>query len=277
MSNLTILEKHKLEKLLGMGTGYVLDFNNYSFQEYLLERLGIDIYSEKYNYSSGSKANRLRALWKVEPNNITAKSIIALLEYWQTNNLLLTSSVTSDDQVLASECNKIAERLLQDNDAESIDSFISYSDDKNFSLLIKSLNESISSGQPEATLDRLHTIITRYIRMLCKKHQIPYEKDFPLHSIYGKYFRYLKQNNAIESEMTEVILKSTIDILESFNRVRNNQSLAHDNPLLNYDESLLIFNSVVRAVKFIVSIEQKYDDENQRRNNADIEIDEIPF
>lgn len=44
--------------------------------------------------------------------------------------------------------------------------------------------------------------------------------------------------------MTECILKSSISTLEAFNRVRNEQSFAHDNSILNYDESLLIFNHV---------------------------------
>ncbi|MDO9631067.1 MAG: abortive infection family protein, partial [Humidesulfovibrio sp.] len=40
-------------------------------------------------------------------------------------------------------------------------------------------------------------------------------------------------------------------LLESFNDVRNNQSLAHDNPILNYEESLLIFNQVAASIRFI--------------------------
>ena len=32
--------------------------------------------------------------------------------------------------------------------------------------------------------------------------------------------------------------------MEAFNKVRNDESLAHDNPTLSYDESLLIFNHV---------------------------------
>jgi hypothetical protein len=51
--------------------------------------------------------------------------------------------------------------------------------------------------------------------------------------------------------MTERILKSSISILEAFNDVRNNQSIAHDNPILNYNESVLIFNHVSSAIKFI--------------------------
>ena len=51
--------------------------------------------------------------------------------------------------------------------------------------------------------------------------------------------------------MTDRILKSSISTLEAFNHVRNNQSLAHDNVLLNYDEALLIFNHVSASIRFL--------------------------
>jgi hypothetical protein len=57
--------------------------------------------------------------------------------------------------------------------------------------------------------------------------------------------------------MTERILKSSISTMEAFNHVRNNQSLAHDNPVLNYDESLLIYNHVCASVRFLESLESR--------------------
>ena len=75
--------------------------------------------------------------------------------------------------------------------------------------------------------------------------------------------------------MTERILKSSISILEAFNDVRNNQSFAHDNPILNYNESILIFNNVSSVIKFMESIEQdRPDNESQE---VKTEWDDIPF
>lgn len=56
--------------------------------------------------------------------------------------------------------------------------------------------------------------------------------------------------------MAERILKSSISVLEAFNDVRNNKSLAHDNPILNYEESLLI-NHVAASIRFIKALETK--------------------
>lgn len=49
MSNLNSIEREKLEKLLDMGEGYVLDFSNQKLQEFVFEYTKIDIYADKYN------------------------------------------------------------------------------------------------------------------------------------------------------------------------------------------------------------------------------------
>lgn len=85
MSDLKSIEKMKLEKLFDMGSGYVLDFSNRTFQEFIIDNTGINIYDDKYDYASGSKANRLRAFWKKEPNYLVGRLLSDLLEYWRTN------------------------------------------------------------------------------------------------------------------------------------------------------------------------------------------------
>jgi len=276
MANLSSIEKIKLEKYFEMGGGYVLDFSNRTFQEFFVDNFGIDIYDAKYDYESGSKANRLRAFWNKEPNHVVGKSISDMLEYWKTLKLIGVQEISIAEQNLANECNKIAERLKQDSTVENIDAIQSYADDKNFSLLAKSIRESIYNNEPETALDRLHTFVVRYIRRLCDKHQIPYDKNVPLHSLFGGYVKYLTKNKVLESEMTERILKSSIAILDSFNKVRNDQSFAHDNPILNYNESIVIFNNVVNAIRFIESVETN-NSGSQTQTIDDSEWDTIPF
>lgn len=58
--------------------------------------------------------------------------------------------------------------------------------------------------------------------------------------------------------MSKTILKQSISLLSEFNNVRNNKSYAHDNPILNHDESLLIYKSVVNTLEFISSIDEDF-------------------
>ena len=81
MSNLTITEKRKFEQLLGMNSGYVLDFTNRGFKEFVFDSTGRDIYDARYDYASGSKANRLRAFWETEDNAVVGKLMGEMLDY----------------------------------------------------------------------------------------------------------------------------------------------------------------------------------------------------
>ncbi|MBE9102180.1 restriction endonuclease [Vacuolonema iberomarrocanum] len=114
MSDLSSIEKLKLEKILGMGSGYVLDFSNRTFQEFITESVNINIYDEKYNYYSGSKANRLRAFWQQEPNLLTGQLLEKLLEYWQVQKLIEQQFISAVEQSLFDECQTIAKRLKGD-------------------------------------------------------------------------------------------------------------------------------------------------------------------
>lgn len=276
MSNLSSIEKLKLERLFKMDSGYVLEFSNRTFQEFILENTGVDIYDDKYAYSSGSKANRLRAFWSKESNYLVSKLISALLEYWKAQHLLNSYDVSANEQELYDDCKKIAEKLKQDSAVENIEAIQPYSDERNFSLLAKSIREGIQRNEPEKELDRLHTYVVKYVRMLCDKHGITYDKKVPLHGLFGGYVKHLKESNLIEADMTERILKSSISIMEAFNKVRNNRSLAHDNSVLNYHESLLIFNHIANSIKFIEAIENVEEEKGKQDASKDT-WDDIPF
>ena len=84
MAKLTTNEKQILENTFQMSGGYVLNFTDRSFKEFFRDDLNADIYSKKYNYESGSKANRLRGFWSVENSLLVGKSINKLVEYIET-------------------------------------------------------------------------------------------------------------------------------------------------------------------------------------------------
>lgn len=271
MADLTSIEKYKLEKLLGMGTGYVLNFSDRTFENFILENVGIEIYQEKYNYASGSKANRLRGFWTVESNFITAKLLNALLEFHK----LINQEQFSYDQSLQklySECSEIVIKLKNNSVGEHIDAIKPNSDDKDFHLLSQSIRESIEKNEPQLALDRLHTFTVRFTRELCDKYGIQYDKDKPLHSLFGEYIKYLNKNNLIETKMTETILKSSISLLDTYNNVRNNKTFAHDNEILNYNESMLIFKNISSVIEFVQSVEEKIKNNETEDSNDDYDL-----
>jgi hypothetical protein len=103
LSNLSHIEKQKLEQELHMPSGCVLDFSNRTFEEFFREVVGVQIYDSNYNRGSGSKANRMRAFWDVATNQQLQKVLEGLLEGWSlySNAPMPDSAKTLIQQILA--------------------------------------------------------------------------------------------------------------------------------------------------------------------------------
>lgn len=80
MANLTYTEKEALENLLAMHGGYVSDFTNRQFADFMFSTGKIQIYSEKYSVYGPSKACRLRAFWDQEPSFIVGNILKELVQ-----------------------------------------------------------------------------------------------------------------------------------------------------------------------------------------------------
>ena len=244
MSDLSFREKEKLEKIYNMSLGFVMSFSNRKFKEFILGSVGKNIYDPKYDANGESKANRLRTFWQLEPNLVVGKLTKDLLDY----ELEIYSNL---DKVLFERCRQIADRLLQGNSWE-----IDLNSEQDFAVLTESIKESIDKNKPETGLDRLHTYATKYLRNVCRKRGISTENK-NLQSLVGEYVKQLTNKKETESEITIRILKSAISIFDSFNDIRNNHSLAHDNPILNKDESLLVLKYITLTLDFIKTVERK--------------------
>jgi len=276
MSRLSHIDRLRLEKFFGMNTGYVLDFSNRTFQDFILEATSKDIYEDKYGTLGSSKANHLRSFWNLEPTYVVSKLTRSMLDHWRSSTSLRNSATTKEEENLFEECKQIVGNLDRGDLAENIEVIQPNSEEKDFSVLAKAIRKSIEENEPGMALDRLHTFVVKFVRELCDKHVIQYDKNKALHSFFGEYVRKLKERNLIESQMTERILKTSISVLEAFNDVRNNQSLAHDNPMLNYDESMLIFRNISSIIEFLKSVEMNIASA-QSKAAASTATDELPF
>ncbi|WP_133478254.1 abortive infection family protein [Cognatilysobacter segetis] len=251
MSDLTSRERRKLEELLGMDSGYVLNFSDRTYTDFFDEFVGRNIDDERYRFNGGSKAKRMRAFWQVEPNGVVAKCLVELLEHARS------AGIVTRDEALVGECRAIITRLSLDKPVADIEAISAAEDERDFDLVAKEARESIERNQPEAGLDRLHTFLVKFVRYLCEQHGLQVTRDMPLNGIFGAYVKRLKDEGSLGSDMAERILKSSISNLEYFNHVRNNHTLAHDNPVLGYDEALLIFSHVASTVRFIKALEER--------------------
>lgn len=239
------MHKVKFEKLFWMSSGYVLEFTNREFWTFIIDSIWIDIY--KWDYAS--KANLLRELWSNESNNKIWKLLLDFLEYMKEENL-----VNDENLNLYVSCEKIANNLKNNSKIDSLD-ITNLENDKTLDLLLTEIEYSREKENPEIILDRLHTLATKYIRQLTKKYWIDTIWK-SLNWIFWLYIKELEKKWIIESDITLLIVKSNINILEKFNHIRNNRSLAHDNEILNSNESIFIINNIINLLHFIDKLEQ---------------------
>jgi hypothetical protein len=111
VAKLTTNEKEILEELFQMRGGYVLNFSDRTFGEFFRNDMALNIFDPKYNYASGSKANRLRGFWRAADDSLASLSINNLLIYIDTQIAIgkLHSGQFSD--TLIQRARSIAARL----------------------------------------------------------------------------------------------------------------------------------------------------------------------
>ena len=104
MAKMDYIEKDCFERLLGMGSGYVLDFTNRAFQDFVSCVLQFDIYTR---YPNLSKAKILRSIINDFDNVSVGKLLLELMRYMQTNKM-----VTDENRELFKNCTNIGYRLI---------------------------------------------------------------------------------------------------------------------------------------------------------------------
>ena len=140
MANLRASIKRKFEILFEElhGAGFVLDFSNNSFDNFVKDVTGKDIYEEKYSDKGNSKENRLRTFIEKEPDFVVANLLSELLEEYKT----ITEGNGRKD--LLSDCYKEIERLKSNSIKEA--------DQKIYCVLKKLKKEKDIGSSNEITL-----------------------------------------------------------------------------------------------------------------------------
>lgn len=82
MSSLTDVDKRYLERLLGMQSGFILDYTDLTFGE-LFRRHRTDIHGQKFQRYGTSKAKKMRAFWEIEPDALVGRVLSEMLDSYE--------------------------------------------------------------------------------------------------------------------------------------------------------------------------------------------------
>lgn len=262
---LTAEEMEIMETLFDMRTGYVLDYSDITFESTVRYATGVDIFDDK-RYPRVSKANRLRHFLQIESPYKIGKLLDALLARYQT--LKVRDNKHRDDEELVEKL-RAAARRLQD---ETYSVQLPYEGEEDFAVLSEDISRALQNEQPELVLDRLHTYAVKYLRKVCETHDIETRDEkgnfFSLQSLAGKLKKCYESIEVLQSGFALQAIKVSISLFESFNTVRNDQSYAHDNRVLQGNEAEYVVRIVSATLNLIEQIEQFIKEDNRSKKTG---------
>jgi hypothetical protein len=77
----------------------------------------------------------------------------------------------------------------------------------------------------------------------------------PLHSLAGMLKNYYEQNKLCQSDFSLRAIKSSISLFKAYNSIRNNQSYAHDNEILDSIEATFAIREIANIITFLDKFE----------------------
>lgn len=250
MANLTYKEKAVLEELFGMRSGYVLDFSNNSFSRFVGEVINLDIYNGPGYEEYVSKANKLRQIWDTEPDSVVGVLIEALLSYFEDYQLK-HNKLTEYEKKKIGEMQIVASRLKGNTPHITLPK----KQEETLQTLLEDINISLSRNKPDLVLDRLHTFSTKLLRQICEDNKITTIDDkgnnLPLHSLAGMLRKKYEQDGIFQSAFTLTAIQNSISLFDKYNAVRNEQSYAHDNEILDTMEAEFAVRIMSDLISFI--------------------------
>ena len=237
-----------------MGSGYVLDFSDRTFAEFFDDQ-GITIYQERYGFNGTSKAKHMRAFIEIEDAFTVCR---VLRQLWEHRESLPQYGKSDPAGQLKARFVTVLDRLESGGEIPRTDAIDRFARDQTLDELVAAIERDIGANRPAAALDRLHTYCMKKFGHLLDMRGVEWERAEPLHSRVGKYVKALSQDRELR-DVTAQIIKNAIGIFDKFNHVRNNQSLAHDNELLDPAEARFIYDLITAILRFVKSVEVKFD------------------
>lgn len=248
MSNLKETDIIVIEKMIERktdGKGYVWDFTNDTFKQFVESYTGLNIYDEKYLRDNGSsKMKRLKTFLSIEEDAYVIMLLNGICDYGKKRNYLYKSNMD--------ELQKYIRKLKQTEKNIEFDKNL-YKEAKKIDILVNDINDKVSKKQYELAIDRLHTFFKGYIENVCQQLSIDIT-DKSLDALYGELLKFVHDNEIFEEGVTKDILSSSKKIMKSFDYSRNNKSFAHTNDIMQQGEAEFLCMYIIDLYKFLSKI-----------------------
>ena len=253
MVNLKNSEIRLIENFVAwpIGRGYVLDFSDRTFSEFFKDEFRVDIDDQVYSKRGSSKRNRLISFCLDAPAPLVTQVLRTL---FSNRRAYANERGLAPEDGLEAEFEVLIEAIETRGDEPRTDAIDRYAVDRTLDELVADLNRTLESNKPEAAMDHLHTYCMKKLAFLLRERGEGCAKNEPLHSRFGRYRKILVSEQDLQP-VTDLAMKSAINVFEKFNAVRNHRSLAHDSVILSHHEARYVFDVVTAVLRLMKALE----------------------
>jgi hypothetical protein len=244
-----------LDDALSMSEGYVLNFNDRTFAEFFDSEVGVDIDQGRYRHDGHSKAKRLRRFVQIEKEQVVAKALRALWEYRESTDSVDLHPPT--EKKIHDQYFEIVRRIESESGPARTDAITRFTRNETLDELVAAIERDIAADKPEVALDRLHTYCMKKFAHLLTQRGLDVNDNDTLNARAGRLFNPLRREGKVRP-ISDKIMRATTEIFELFNGIRNNESLAHDNELVDPAEARFIFDAIANLLRFLKAIEAEH-------------------
>jgi hypothetical protein len=242
-------EMEVLDDVLQMGGGYVLNFSDKTMRNFMWSEFRLDLEDDKYCDTGSSKARRLRRFLSLASGTEAGHILRGLWTYRQHIREQHGHNEPEPDWKERRYFEVIARLEGTGDGLAQTDAIERFVPDETLDELVAGIQRDVEADSPQVALDRLHTYcMKKFAHMLRVRDG---DADIPetLNGRLGRYLNPIRQAGV--RPITGSIMKSAVQMMEMYNGVRNNDSLAHDNELIDRAEARYIFDSVVSMLRFL--------------------------
>jgi hypothetical protein len=158
------LDMWLVDEVLGMTQGYVLDFSDKTFNDFVRRTFGIDVTAPTYTVGGTSKAKRMRAFLRALVPGAQAE---VLRKFWAHRQRSSAAFPTLEPRVESAFFEMVAQ-LEGGNQPIDLGVVEKFNDDETLSELVDAIEREIQANSPHAALDRLHTYTMKKFAELLK-------------------------------------------------------------------------------------------------------------
>ena len=253
--NLRYKDKITLKKVLGMSDGYVLDFLDKAFEDFIDSIFSFNIHA-KY---TGSRAYKMREIWKNESNANVAKLLTEINDIYFKDSLSQQTVAAQDIQKLENDekyyhaIEEVIRYLTNQSSIISTDQDIEYY--KHLTKFIAKAQKHLNDGDYWEVITASRTILEITFKEIYTKKQIDYNEK----NIINTYKNIKKcfQMDSLKKEYPDFIknlINNTAQIVQNIEEARNKSSSSHAPIYKLKHHTQFILDQSISTIDFMISV-----------------------